>query len=180
MLSKKTIAAPTTLTARMRRQQARFAGLAAAMITQRIAEQLDLPESYRVSLESAARHITSRNSRGAALNTNLPLIEQYRYPAAGDWAVGILRVAEAFALHTTMLDQPVAEMLVAMRADRSYYPTTVVTALALAIDAPVPDSSDVLRARAIEEGFEFLVARADREEELSAAQSIDQPMKATS
>jgi len=157
--------------ARRRRSQARLAGHFAALWTQRIAAELDLPEQFSATLQSAARHITSRHVRGARLGIS-PIVSQYQNPSRGDWAVGVLRVAEAFALAAMDEEQSATETLRFMRQNRDFYPTTVVTALAMAINAPIPETTDELRKAAIREGFLFLVASADREEreELAAEQ----------
>jgi hypothetical protein len=146
------------------RTRARLAGLLAAIWVDRLARHLDVPGDLRATLESAARHIASRQTRGAPLSLSMPLVERYRHPVAGDWLVALLRVAETFAIGSMEPNCEAREALEMMRAHPDFYPLTILAALACEVGVPVQETCEELRACAIAEGFGFIIAAADREE----------------
>jgi len=112
-----------------RRAQSRVAGLLASLWTRRLAITLDIAEPARLELEVAARHITARNFRATLRPSASALVERYRSSNADDVMVGVLRVAETFAIGSMQPWAAPRATIAFMRNDAAFYPAVVVEAL---------------------------------------------------
>lgn len=120
-----------------RYRESRLTGHLASLWARRLANHLSVEGADRCAIVHAARYVTVRNYRGALHTSALPLVQRYRSGQI-DLAVGIIRVAESFALATVRPGTLPRPALALMESDVHYYPVSVVDALKTCLGVRLP------------------------------------------